>query len=113
MDATHANETKNWDIEMQHACPGISSSQKSRHGRHRHSRQITYEQDALRRQSQQQELEIIRLQSFIQKFRDFTKKLDDEVETMVHGTCRVQASLEDIDCKRRVEKLPHEQREHI
>ena len=59
--------------EMQPACAGISSSQKSRHSRHRHShqqqrkayiQQITHEQAVLRQQSQQQELEIIRLQVF-------------------------------------------------
>ena len=51
--------------------------------------------------------------SFIRKFRDLTKKIDDEVVTIVHSTCKVQGSLEDIDCKRRMEKLRHEQREHI
>ena len=95
---------------------------KTRHRRHRHShqqqrkayiQQITHEQAVLRQQSQQQELEIIRLQSFIRKLRDLTKKIDDEMETVVHSTCKVQGSLEDIDCKRRMEKLQHEQREHI
>jgi hypothetical protein len=44
------------------------------------------------------------MKEFVRQFRTLSKKVDDEVEVVVHGICGVQRHLEDIDCQRRLLK---------
>ena len=65
-------------------------------------RQFVIQQNAeLREKIEAQQLEMNELKTQIEKFRDLAKKIDDELEWVVHGVCRVQHHLEEVDCQRR------------
>ena len=64
---------------------------------------VMEQQAQLREQIRQQKLEINQLQEHIRIFRNLSKKIDDEVETVVQGICGIQRHLEELDCQRRFE----------
>ena len=87
---------------------------RRRHHQRRHRRgqeekeiflqQFIIEQNAqLRELMEMHQLEITELKSEIEKFRGLAKKIDDEIEWVVHGVCGVQHHLEELDCQRRME----------
>ena len=78
-----------------------------KYSRRRHRREecliienIMAEQLQFREQLIQQQLEMNKLKEAIEKCRDLSKKIDDEIEQVVHGVCDIQDHLEQIESKR-------------